>query len=260
MSPPDSPRQRWPFIVGAIVVLAVGGFFAVNAWLSSSDAPEAFVPTEQLGSTSRPTSGSDPGTATGSSRTTSTSVIDDARALDGTWSVALPASGEFGAGYRILEDVPVGGPETVVGRTEQVTGTLTIENGSLTATELTIDMASLSSGNELRDGLLVGGYFQTEDHPTAVFAQSAPLDLTPLPDEATTAGYEVGGDFTIRGLTLPKTVPVDAQWAGDVIEVVGSVDVTLAEFEVPRPDIFGRSAHEDAIIEFKLRFERSGGA
>ncbi len=73
----------------------------------------------------------------------------DPAALSGTWTVA---DGSF-AGYRVdevLNDTDV----TVVGRTEEVTGTLTVEDLTLTAADLTVDVASITTDSTSRDDVL----------------------------------------------------------------------------------------------------------
>src|SRR4029453_17277165 len=69
----------------------------------------------------------------------SAAAIDPAE-LSGSWAVT---DGSF-AGYRV-DEVLNGTDVTVVGRTEEVTGSLTVEGLTLTEAELTVDVASIAT-------------------------------------------------------------------------------------------------------------------
>ncbi|WP_093182258.1 YceI family protein [Sanguibacter gelidistatuariae] len=54
------------------------------------------------------------------------------------------------AGYRVAE-VLYGQDVTVVGRTDDVTGTVTVEQGRLTAASVTVDMTTVTTDSSDRD-------------------------------------------------------------------------------------------------------------
>ena len=68
---------------------------------------------------------------------------------DGVWTVDNDlgtfefdsASGSF-AGFRVDEELTIGAT-TAVGRTDAITGTVTVTEGSLTAAELTVDLGGV---------------------------------------------------------------------------------------------------------------------
>ena len=95
----------------------------------------------------------------------------------GTWSAApdgtvrfVPAVGYAGtatAGYRV-DEVLNGEDVTVTGRTDQVTGSFTVAAGALTAGEVAVDLASVSTDSDRRDEAfreVVGA----GAHPTSTF-------------------------------------------------------------------------------------------
>ena len=83
-------------------------------------------------------------------------------AANGTWTVDdefgdfdfETASGSF-AGFRVEEELTVG-EVTAVGRTGGVTGSLTIEDGTLAAAEITIDMTTIESNDGRRENAIRG--------------------------------------------------------------------------------------------------------
>ena len=177
-------------------------------------------------------------------------------AVDGTYSVINPGVADAGAGYRVLEDVPLGGPETVVGRTSQVSGALTIANGAVTAATVTVDTRSLSTGVGLRDETLKNQYLQTNAFPTSSFVLGAAIPLGSLPADGQAISVSAGGTLNLHGQARGVTASIQARRTGPVIEVVGQIPVKLSAFGIERPDALGRTVRDDATVEFKVYFAR----
>ncbi len=71
-----------------------------------------------------------------------------------------------------------------------------VEDSTITAT---IDMASIDTNNEMRDGhLKTNDFFLIEEHPTATFVSTS---IAGTPDD-----FTVTGDLTLRGVTKPVTL------------------------------------------------------
>ncbi|UZN03243.1 YceI family protein [Cellulomonas sp. S1-8] len=168
-------------------------------------------------------------------------------ATDGTWTVG---AGSF-AGYR-LQEVLRGEDVTVTGRTDQVTGTVTVEDGSLTAAEIEVDMASIATDEPPRDGYFRDQAMQVGTFPTATFTLTEPVELA---DDATSA--QLTGDLTIRDVTLEVTVDAQVAASGDTVQVVGSVPVTFADYGVDAPDLGFVTVEDTGSVEFDLRLTAS---
>lgn len=168
-------------------------------------------------------------------------------ATDGTWTVG---EGSF-AGYRV-EEVLQGNDVTVTGRTEQVTGTVMVADGSLTAADVEVDMASIATDEPPRDSYFRDNALQTGTYPTATFTLTEPVAL----GEGATSATLVG-DLTIRDVT--QQVSVDAQVAasGDSVQVVGSVPITFADYGVEAPDLGFVTVEDTGAVEFDLRLSQS---
>src|SRR4249920_3306998 len=94
---------------------------------------------------------------------------------------------------------------TVRGRFATVVGTIKLdeENPAASSGSFTVDVASLNTGVEQRDGhLRSADFFDAENHPVATF------NATRVEPKGGTE-YAVTGDLTIRGTTRPVTFDVE---------------------------------------------------
>ena len=223
-------------IVVAVLVLGAGGWLAYDN-LFSSTADEEF----SLDSSTSPSTTVGSGVPSGDKS-------DGVAALSGTW--VTDAASE--AGYRIVEDTPTG-EKTVTGRTNTVEGAVTLADGSLTATAVTVDLASVASDQPLRDTAFRDTIMKTSEFPNAAFTQT---DAVTLPSGASPTApitVEVPGTLELRGVSKPATATIDAVSDGTVVTVVGKVEVKLADFDIDPPAIPGLVTVRDAgTIEFKL--------
>ena len=83
--------------------------------------------------------------------------------ISGDWT-----AGSSYAGYRVAE-VLNGDDVTVVGRTEQVTGTATVTNDELTAATVEVDLASVKTDSDRRDGYFANKAIDVATYPKATF-------------------------------------------------------------------------------------------
>ena len=92
------------------------------------------------------------------------------------------------------------GISLVRGTFDTFTGSLTVGAG-LADTSVAIDaeMASVNSGNSMRDGHLHGGdFFDVAAHPQMTFRSTSAAAAGP--------GFSLTGDLTIKGVTQPVTL------------------------------------------------------
>lgn len=173
---------------------------------------------------------------------TAGSTLDPA-GLDGTWDVT---TGSF-AGYR-LDEILRGEDVTVTGRTQDVTGSVTLDGGSLTAAEVVVDMTTVATDAAPRDEYFRSGdALNTAEFPTATFVLTEPVEV---PEAA--GAVELTGDLTIHGVTQPVTVDAQIGAAGDDVQVVGEVPVTFADYDVVAPSLGFVEVEETGSVEFSL--------
>ena len=184
--------------------------------------------------------------------------------LDGTWAVDAE-TGEFTledatssfAGFRVDEELASVGAFTAVGRTGDVSGTLEIADEHVTSAEIAVDLTTLQTDDRRRDGA-VQRALGTSQHPTATFVLTGGLPIEGAIESGEPVSIGAPGDLTVNGITQPVVVDIEAQLVGSVIAVVGSVEITFADFDVTVPQVpIVLSAEDHGIMEFQLLFRRS---
>ncbi|MGW1339974.1 YceI family protein [Kribbella sp. NPDC002412] len=119
--------------------------------------------------------------------------------LTGTWKVD-PVHSEVGFSVRHLMVSKVRGRFT----TYDVT-IVTAPDPLQSSVEATIELASVDTGNELRDDhLRSADYFETEAHPVMTYRSSGV--------RRTAEGWIVDGELTLHGVTRP--VPLEVEVGG----------------------------------------------
>ncbi|TKJ32262.1 YceI family protein [Blastococcus sp. CCUG 61487] len=168
---------------------------------------------------------------------------------DGTWTVADGSS----AGYRV-DEVLNGVDNTVAGSTEQVEGTVVVEDGALTSAEVTVDIASIATDNGRRDSYFRDSVMDVARYPTAVFTVTEPVELPEL--TGTPVAIPVTGDLTVKGTTQPVRVELSAVRTPDGVDVSGSIPVTFADHGVEPPRLGFVRVEDTGSVEFLLRLTR----
>lgn len=114
-------------------------------------------------------------------------------------------------------------------------GTLHIDADDLSSSraELSIDVASVDTANEQRDGhLRTNDFFDVEHHPTITFT-------TTNIDPKGADHFEVSGDLTIRGVTRPVTI--DFEFTGAATDAFGNSRIGFEGSTVVNRKDFGVS-------------------
>jgi polyisoprenoid-binding protein YceI len=182
--------------------------------------------------------------------------------LDGTWNVD-PSVGSFSdfsgsfVGYRVEEELANVGAATAVGRTPEVGGSLTLEGTTITAVEITADLSTLQSDNNMRDGQLQRQALETGTFPEATFVLTQPIDLGSLPADGAVISVTATGDLTIHGQTRTVELPLEARLSGDVVTVTGSTEIVFADYGISQPRSFMvLSIADRGTMEFQLQFTK----
>ncbi len=179
--------------------------------------------------------------------------------IEGGWLVDTSV-GEFSfgdstgtfVGFRVGEELQGLGEIEAVGRTPGVSGTVTIEGTSAVAATIEADMAALTTDDSRRDNR-VQGALDVDEFPTATFVLTSPIEF----GEGAAAGDPVSttasGDLTVHGVTQPVEFAVDAQLVEGTIVLVGSTEITFADFGVTVPSApIVLSANDFGTIELQL--------
>ena len=245
-SPPTSRsgRPRWvvPGGIAAVLVILLG--FATWYSVFRDDSP----PAVNLRTATR---GQERGSGT---ETTS---------LDGDWSVD-PAIGDFAdfsssfAGFRVQEELAGIGAKTAVGRTPDVTGSITIDGTSISTTVIDVDMTTLKTDDDRRDNAIRQQAIETNRFPTAKFELTEPIELDRIPREGKKITVDAVGDLTLHGVTRQVTFPLEAEVNGDSITATGSLEVQFVDYDINKPSAaIVLSVDDKGIVEVQLFFTKA---
>ena len=242
--------------------LATAAETAAAAQASTTSAASAT--TMQATTTAAPATTASPATTTAAPATTASPATTVAPTADpsGTWTVD-PDIGSFHdftsswVGYRIDEELGKGiGATTAVGRTPLVTGTVEVRTGVAASAEITADLRGLASDRIYRDGK-VFEVLHVDRHPEAVFVMAEPVPLTA---GATEMSAMVPGTLTVNGVSVAVEAALEVTLVGDVLAVVGTLPVVLADHDVVAPSAsIVISVADSGVVEFQLFLTRAVG-
>lgn len=231
----------------AVVVLAVGGtWLYIN--VIKDEAPEELT----LGGTDRDSDSDTDRTTT----TAATTGETDAPAADGSVDGEWAATGDSVVGYRAKE-ILFGQDTEGVGRTSDVTGTMTITGSTVEAAEFEADLTTVKSDSGNRDNQFQGRIMDTDQFPTATFELTTPIDFGSVPADGVEITATAEGELTLRGTTRPVTLEMTALREGDTISVLTTYDVVFDDWGIPDPSFGPAQVEANALLEIKLVFERA---
>lgn len=172
--------------------------------------------------------------------------------LDGTWQVA---SGSV-AGFRIQQTV-LGMTSDVVGRTEDITGTVVIARGQVTEASLRINLLALTSGG--KPAPQFGISLDTQHHPDATVGLARPVTLDDSFASGATTTVTAAGELTLRGGTRTMTVQLSMRRDAANVQVAGAIPITFADWGIAGPKGYGMlgSLADHGVAEFLLVLHRN---
>ena len=175
--------------------------------------------------------------------------VELAPETDGTWTVGAGSS----AGYRV-DEVLNGVDVTVAGTTDEVTGQVVVEGGDLAAAEVVVDMAGVTTDSSRRDGYFRDSVMDVENHPTATFVVTGPVDLPAL--TGTPVTVPVTGQLTVKGTPREVQADLSVVRTPEGVDVSGSVPLVFADHGVEAPDLGFVRVEDRGAVEFLLRLAR----
>ncbi|MFL5679054.1 MAG: YceI family protein [Chloroflexota bacterium] len=182
--------------------------------------------------------------------------------IDGTWNVD-PSIGSFSdftssfVGYRVQEELGSIGANTAVGRTPNVTGSMTISGTQVTAATITADLTTLQSDDDRRDGQLRRQGLETQTFPTATFTLSSPIDLGGIPADNKELTLTAKGQLMLHGQTKDVELPLKSRLSNGVVTVAGSLPIVFADYGIEKPRSFAvLSIADQGTMELQLFFRK----
>jgi polyisoprenoid-binding protein YceI len=247
-------------VVALVAVVAVGGIALYGTFLAGDNVPELGLDTPAPSASAAVPSAAAPTMAPSDSAAAPTAEPGASAAtgdLVGAWTVVSGV-----AGYRVRETFLQQNAETdAVGRTEHVTGSLTVDSeaGSmrLVSTQIMVDMTTLKSDKDRRDGQLRGRGIQSDTFPTSTFDLATPVAL-PADFLAGDVTLELPGKLTLHGVVKDITIAAQARLEADgTVVVAGSLPILFADYDIEAPNVAGLIAVQDhGTMEFRVVFAK----
>ena len=150
-------------------------------------------------------------------------------------------------------------PIDAVGETSDVSGAIVFgDDGRVRsdASMIEVNLATLKSDSDRRDGYVRNRSLQTDTYPLAEFVvQETPGLPWPLPTSGE-AAFQMVGDMTVHGVTRPITWDVTAQFGEGTVSGQAKTNFTFSEFEVDIPRVRVVLSVDDHI-RLELDFQAS---
>ncbi len=265
--PASADRPSWLRLFLIVVAVAILAAAAAGAWYlflrppAPAEVALGAVPTAAPTDDATEAPASDaPTAAPAESAAPAASASAATTGLDGTWTVD-PSVGSFDdfsgsfVGYRVTEELVGIGTSTAVGRTPDVTGSITLAGTTITDASFEADVTTLQSDSGMRDGQLGRQGLETDSYPTATFTLAEPIALDAVPAEGATIEATAVGDLTLHGVTKRVEIPLEARLANGVVTVVGSLPVAFGDYGMTAPESMRvLSIDENGTMEFQLQF------
>jgi polyisoprenoid-binding protein YceI len=163
------------------------------------------------------------------------------------------------ARYKVREQLAgINFPSDAVGTTQAVTGAIVVKpDGSIDSAQskLIVDLKSLTSDQQMRDGYIQNRTLETAKFPTMEFVPKRAVGLpSPLPaGMQAQAGFQLIGDVALHGVTKEVTWNVVATFGNELVGGRATTAIDYAMFNLTKPSL-ARLVSVDDKIELEIEF------
>jgi polyisoprenoid-binding protein YceI len=139
--------------------------------------------------------------------------------------------------------------ETIVGRTGDIVGFVDTDPADIlnSRARFEVDLATMKTGIDVRDGHMRDQYLETKKYPKAVFelTRVVTAEQTTLNNQKSVQ-LTVEGNFNIHGITRLITIPMtityyresehtQSKLPGDILRIQAAWDILLSDYKIARP-------------------------
>ena len=169
--------------------------------------------------------------------------------MAGQWRVA---SGSI-VGYRVNE-VLAGQNNVAVGRTSDVSGSMTISGTTVSAASFTVQMATVQSDQSQRDAQFDGRIMDTASYPTGTLTLTWPITRRRA-GRRRDPHLPRDRELTLHGHTKTVAFALQAERTATDIEVSGSIPIVFADYGIGNPSFGGFvTTQHHGELEFLVKF------
>jgi len=180
---------------------------------------------------------------------------------DGRWVLSAQ---ESEARYRVKEQLAgFDLPNDAVGVTREITGTITFaSDGSIVSeqSEVRVQLGSLTTDNDRRDGYVRSRTLEVEQYPEAVLVPRRFVNLSnPLPVTGSVS-FQMEADLSLHGETHPTVWEVTAEFGAEAISGFATTAFPFHTFGIAVPQVARVLSVDDNIrLELDFRFSLDTG-
>jgi polyisoprenoid-binding protein YceI len=161
------------------------------------------------------------------------------------------------ARYRVREQLAgLDFPNDAVGITNSVAGAIVLaDDGTLVSdqSEIRVDLTTLATDSERRDGYVQRRTLEVEEYPEAVLVPLRFMGLSgPIP-ETGSATFQLEGSLTLHGVTQTTVWEVSAEFGPDKISGLATTAFQFETFGIAVPSV-ARVLSVDDNIRLELQF------
>jgi polyisoprenoid-binding protein YceI len=241
------PRRLGVWLLGGVVALAIlvvgGTWLYIHVIEGPAPAPLTLKSAASASASSTPAA---------STSTASSAGTAAAGSVAGTWRVAAGSI----VGYRVNE-VLAGQNNVAVGRTSDISGSMTIRGRTVRAASFTVQMSTIASDQSQRDEQFNGRIMDTATYPTGTLTLTSPISLGTLPADGAVRTYHATGNLMLHGKTRSVTFTLQAERTSSGIEVSGSIPILFANWGIGNPSFAGFvTTQNHGELEFLVKFTR----
>jgi len=161
---------------------------------------------------------------------------------------AISNDGKSYAGFTVDDTI-----EKIDGTTPKVSGTIILDPDNLAASSVTmsVDLASLDSGNGMRDSDM-RDTLETRRFPAATFRSTVvngPASLA----AGQAADLRVGGDFTLHGVTHRISAPIHlVLTTANRLQATAKFTIRMTDYDITVPDKLIVSVANEVVVRFDV--------
>lgn len=165
------------------------------------------------------------------------------------------------ARYRVREQlVGVNFPNDAVGVTKAIQGSIAVDQAGrivVDGSKITVDLVSMASDRDMRDGYVRRNTLVTETYPSVVLVPTELKGLRwPLPASGSVT-FQLIGNLTVKDVTRSTTWDVTMTVAGGTLTGTATTSFTFEEFGLTKPRVARVMSVEDTIkLEYDLKLVR----
>ncbi|MBD2871105.1 YceI family protein [Paenibacillus arenilitoris] len=216
--------------LGALIVLAGGGYFAYDYFAGNHVTIEEVIPADAQAQAG--------GAAVESSE------------LNGEWTIQPDSKVYFSV---------TTSKETVNFEGAEVSGSWTVDTGDQTkmSGQGVVDMNAVQSGNGQRDGHIKGAeYLDAAANPEATFTVTSFENFPAEWTEGAAAAFTMNGTLTVKGISKDVKFDAEALYSGGTIKMEGSTVVAFDDFGMKNPHTVMLDTENDVTVQLQLNLDK----